>query len=129
MRIEHLKPAGVWDSTQYKFAQAVLVRGSENLLFIAGQVGMDERGQVSPDSKAQIRQCFENIRRIVIAAGGGMGNIVRITGYLRDMSVLPIYTKIVGETFGDNLPAATVIEVRSLALESFIVEVDAIAAL
>ena len=129
MHIERLKPAGVWDSTQYKFAQAVLVRGCEDLLFIAGQVGMDERGQVSPDSEGQIRQCFDNIRRIVTSAGGGMGNIVKITGYLRDMSVLPTYTKIVGETFGDNLPAATVIEVRSLALEPLIVEVDALAVL
>lgn len=129
MRIERLKPARVWDSSPYHFAQAVRVRQSQDLLFIAGQAGMDESGQIVQGLEAQIRQSFENIRRIVIDAGGSMANVVRITGYLRDIKALEGYTKIVGEFFPGNLPAATVVEVKALALEPLLVEVDAIAAL
>lgn len=128
MQIERLKPAGVWDSTPYDFCQAIRVRQSNDLLFIAGQVGMNESGQIAPDIEAQIRQAFENIRRIVAASGGTMANVVRITGYLRDMKALELYSRIVREVFGDKLPAATLIQVSSLALDPLLVEIDAIAA-
>jgi len=129
MQIERLKPTNVWDSTPYKFSQAIRVRHSQDLLFIAGQTGMDERGQIVQGLEAQIRQSFENIRRVVNGAGGSMSNVVRITGYLRDMGALETYTKIVSEFFGDKLPTATVVEVTGLALKLLLVEVDAVAVL
>ncbi len=129
MQIERLKPADVWDSTPYKFTQAVCVRQCQNLVFVAGQTGMDEHGEIVQGLESQIRQSFENLRRIVTGAGGTMANVIRITGYLRDMSGLETYTKVVSEVFGDKLPAATLLEVKALALEPLLVEVDAIAAL
>src|SRR5215471_2539330 len=95
MQIERLKPTDIWDSTPYKFSQAIRVRRSQDLLFIAGQTGIDERGQVVQGLEAQITQSFENIRRVVTSAGGSMANVVRITGYLRDMGALEKYSKIV----------------------------------
>jgi 2-iminobutanoate/2-iminopropanoate deaminase len=129
MQIERLKPVNVWDSTSYKFSQAIRVRESRDLLFIAGQAGIDEHGQIVQGLEAQIRQSFENICRVVSEAGGSMANVVRITGYLRDMKALEVYTKAVDEFFAGSLPAATVVEVKSLALEPLLVEIDAIAAL
>jgi len=129
MQIERLKPNNVWDSTPYKFSQAIRVRQSQDLLFIAGQVGMDERGQIVQGLEAQVRQSFENIRRVVTGAGGSMENVIRITGYLRDMRALEAYAKIMSEFFQNKLPAATVVEVTALALEPLLVEVDAMAVL
>jgi 2-iminobutanoate/2-iminopropanoate deaminase len=129
MQIERLKPNNVWDSTPYKFSQAIRVRQSQDLLFIAGQVGMDERGQIVQGLEAQVRQSFENIRRVVTGAGGSMENVIRITGYLRDMGTLEAYAKIMSEFFQNKLPAATVVEVTALALEPLLVEVDAVAVL
>jgi len=129
MQIERLKPTNVWDSTPYKFSQAIRVRQCQDLLFIAGQTGMDDKGQIVQGLEAQIRQCFENIRRVVNGAGGSMANVIKITGYLRDVGALETYIKIVAEFFGDNLPAATVVQVTALALEPLLVEVDAVAVL
>jgi len=129
MQIERLKPNNVWDSSPYKFSQAIRVRQSQDLLFIAGQVGMDERGQIVQGLEAQVRQSFENIRRVVTGAGGSMENVIRITGYLRDMGTLEAYAKIMSEFFQNTLPAATVVEVTALALEPLLVEVDAVAVL
>jgi 2-iminobutanoate/2-iminopropanoate deaminase len=66
---------------------------------------------------------------VVTGAGGSMENVIRITGYLRDMGALGTYTRIMSEFFQNNLPAATVVEVTALALEPLLVEVDAIATL
>jgi 2-iminobutanoate/2-iminopropanoate deaminase len=129
MQIERLKPTDVWDSTPYKFTQGVCVRQCHSLVFVAGQTGMDEQGEIVQGLESQIRQSFENIRRIVTGAGGTMANVIRITGYLRDMSGLETYTNVMSEVFGDKLPAATLLEVKALALEPLLVEVDAIAAL
>ncbi len=129
MEIQRLRPSGIWDSTPYNFSQAVRVRSCQDLLFIAGQAGMDEHGQIVQGLEAQIRLSFENIRRIVTGAGGSMANVIRITGYLRDMTALQLYSSIVGEVFGDKVPAATIVAVKALALEPLLVEVDALAVL
>ena len=129
MQIERLKPVDVWDSTPYKFTQAIRVRQCQDLVFIAGQTGMDEHGRIVQGLENQIRQSFENIRRIVTGAGGTIANVIRITGYLRDMGGIETYIKVVSDVFGDKLPAATLLEVKALALEPLLVEVDAIAAL
>ena len=129
MQIERLKPTNVWDSTPYKFSQAIRVRQSQDILFIAGQAGIDESGQIVQGLEAQIRLSLENIRRVVSGAGGGMANVIKITGYLRDMGALETYTKIASEFFGNNLPAATVMQVTALALEPLLVEVEAVAVL
>lgn len=129
MQIERLKPIDVWDSIPYKFTQAIRVRQCQDLVFIAGQTGMDEHGKIVQGLENQIRQSFENIRRIVTGAGGTMANVIRITGYLRDMGGLETYIRVVSDVFGDKPPAATLLEVKALALEPLLVEVDAIAAL
>lgn len=129
MEKERLTPSNVWDSTQYRFSQAIRVRQCQDLLFIAGQAGIDEQGRIVQGLEPQIRQSFENIRRIVTAAGGSMANIVKITGYFTDMRALETYTKLLDEVFIEEFPAATVVQVNSLALEPLLVEIDAIAAL
>jgi 2-iminobutanoate/2-iminopropanoate deaminase len=129
MQIDRLTPPNVWDSKPYRFSQAIRVRQCQELLFIAGQAGMDEQGRIVEGLEAQIRLSFDNIRRVVADAGGSMANIVRLTAYFRDMRALEPYTKILGEVFSDNFPAATVVEVKALALEPLLVEIDAIAAL
>ena len=129
MERDTLTPEGVWDSSPYRFSQAIRVRNFQEILFIAGQVGMDEQGRIAEGVEAQIRQAFENIQRIVISAGGTVENIVKLNGYVRDVSALGPYTEILGEVFQGSFPAATVVEVKSLALEPLLVEIEAIAVL
>ncbi|MBV9610788.1 MAG: RidA family protein, partial [Acidobacteria bacterium] len=86
MEITRLRPNGIWDSTPYNFSQAVRIRGCQDLLFIAGQAGIDGNGQVVDGLEPQIRVAFDNIRHVVEDAGGTMANVIRITGYLRDMN-------------------------------------------
>lgn len=55
------------------------------LLMSGGIFGLDpETGQVPADLEGQMAVMFANVRRIVEAAGGGVGDIVKMTIWTRD---------------------------------------------
>jgi enamine deaminase RidA (YjgF/YER057c/UK114 family) len=67
----------------YGLSEAVKSVGQ--MLFIAGQTGMNERHQIVEGGlKAQALQAFRNIKAIVELAGGSVENLVHLTWYLSD---------------------------------------------
>ena len=58
------------------------------LLFISGQVGLDEKGELvgKGDIQAQAKQVLENLKNIVEANGGSMKDIVQVTVYVTDIA-------------------------------------------
>jgi 2-iminobutanoate/2-iminopropanoate deaminase len=65
------------------YSQAVRAGG---LIFVSGQVGQDPRtGQLAGSNvREQTRQCLENIKAILDAAGSSMDKIVSATFILRN---------------------------------------------
>jgi len=126
---ETIAPKNVWDSKPYNFAQGVKVRDGAEMLFIAGQSGIDKDGRIVEGFEEQVRLSFENIRNVVSAAGGTLRNVIKITTFVTNMAGLEIYSRIVGEYFGADLPAASIIQVSALALPGMEVEIEAVAIL
>ena len=124
-------PEGVWDSSVFGFSQAVKVREGQEVVYISGQTAFDSQGQLEgeDDIEVQVRSSFENVKRIVEAAGGAMDNIVKLTVYFLDLGALEQYTAILGEYFPDDSPSQTVVEVSRLALPGLQIEIEAIAVL
>ena len=107
------------------FAQA---RRAGNLLFIAGQRGIDPAtGKlVAPDIETRARRTFENLKAIAEAAGGSMSAFLSTTVYVTDMSAhRPVINRMYEEYFGENLPTRTIVEVRALN-QGDIVEIEAV---
>ncbi len=107
------------------FAQA---RRAGNLLFIAGQRGIDPgTGELTePTIEARARQTFENLRALAEFAGGSMASFLSTTVYVTDMKAhRPTINRLYEEFFGENLPTRTIIEVRALNQDD-IVEIDAV---
>ncbi len=101
-----------------------------NLLFIAGQVALDEDLRlVGPGNiEAQARQAWENIRAVVVAAGGKITDVVRVTTYLADLADTEGLHKVRREVFPDgDYPVATVTEAKRLGLPGLLVEIEATA--
>lgn len=101
-----------------------------NLLFIAGQVALDEDLRlVGPgDIEVQARQAWENIRMVVEAAGGNVTDVVRVTTYLADLADIEGLHKVRREIFPDgDFPVATVTEAKRLGLPGLLVEIEATA--
>ena len=64
------------------FAQGVLV---DDLLTLAGQIGVDANGETPEDLKGQMLVCYENIRSILTEFGATMENVVDETWFVTDV--------------------------------------------
>jgi reactive intermediate/imine deaminase len=102
-----------------------------NLLFVSGQVAFGADGQIVGvgDMEAQARAVFENLGRVLAAAGGGPGNITALTIFLTDMSRRAEVSKVRREFVVEPYPASSLVGVQTLAHPDLLVEVEAIAVL
>ena len=113
--------SGLFDSRPLGYAQCVT---AGNLVFVAGQAGLDERLQVvSPEFAPQARQALVNVRHALDAAGARPADIVVVTVYLTDICNLRSFGSIKHEVLGDIQATSTAVEVSALALPGLLVEV------
>ena len=75
-----------------------------DLYIVAGQAGLDPAtGDVPPgDFLAEGRMAFENLRRVLAAAGLGLDRVVRTTVYLTAAEDFPA----LNELFAEHFPAS-----------------------
>jgi enamine deaminase RidA (YjgF/YER057c/UK114 family) len=97
----------------------------------AGQGGEDRTGALSPLFADQVKQTYANLRAVLDAVGVKPNQVAKLTTYVVDYDPyrLELMTKYVKETFGDALPAQSLVPVQRLALDGMLFEVDAIAIL
>ena len=129
MKKEHVNPAS-WQE-KFGYSQGCRVDEAQRLLFVAGQIALDENGGVvgEGDFEAQTRQVFTNMGRVLELAGMSFESVVQIGGFLIDIGELPTYARVRDEFVNTSAPpASTTIGVTSLALPELLVEVNAIAA-
>lgn len=107
------------------YADAVLAGGT---LYISGIVPVDEHGAVvGDDVEAQARQVFHLMGRVLEAAGGEPGDVVKVTVYLLDIDDRPRINPVREAFFGAARPASTLVEVSRLAVPGARLEIEAIA--
>lgn len=73
----------------------------------------------------QIRQVFHNLAAVAQAAGGGLGDIVKLNVYLTDLGHFPRVNEIMAHYFQEPYPARAAIGVAALP-KAAAVEMDAI---
>ena len=100
------------------------------LLYISGQVAWDASGNIvgKGDVQAQARQAFENLRGVLQAAGGEVGNLMKITTYITKLEDFPAVAEARTAVFSGELPASTLIVVKALFHPDFLIEVEGVAA-
>jgi enamine deaminase RidA (YjgF/YER057c/UK114 family) len=104
---------------------------SERLAYISGQVALDREGKlVGGGIRPQTRQVFENMRAALAAVGGTLGDVVKLTTYLLDVTEMDAVRAVRNEYFElGRLPAATAVEVSRLEPDGVLIEIEAVAAL
>ncbi len=127
-----INPQGLSKPTGY--THVITVEGAKKLIFISGQVGFDNRGQlVGPgDLSAQARQAFDNLAVALEAAGAKPDDVTKMNIYVVNLKESD--RTAIGEarnrTFSkERPPASTLIGVTALALAGLMIEVEAIAAI
>ena len=115
---------------RFGFSQGWRIDDPKTLLFVAGQVPVNEQGTVvgEGDFEAQTRQTFENMGRVLEQAGMTFDNVVQVGVFMTDMSNLRTYARVRDEFVNTTAPpASTALGVADFALPGMLVEVNAIA--
>ncbi len=101
-----------------------------DLLFCSGQIPLDPRtGELVGSSAAeQAGRCLENLAAVCHAAGATLGDAVRITVYLTEMTSFSAVNDVYASFFESNPPARVAIGVAALPRGAK-VEIDAVVAL
>jgi 2-iminobutanoate/2-iminopropanoate deaminase len=106
------------------YSQAI---AAGDLVFLAGQGPFEPSGEKVDGSFAdEARQTFRNLAAVAAAAGGSLGDAVRVGVYLRDMGNFAAMNEIYREFFPEPPPARTTIQSD---LPGFEIEVDAVLSL
>jgi enamine deaminase RidA (YjgF/YER057c/UK114 family) len=128
MAIQHLNPPSMHRSPA--FSQGTIIPAGARILYVGGQNGVGPDGKVVGDTlEAQTEQALRNVMAVLAAAGATQANVAKLTIHL-------VQRGDVNEGFAASLrvwgaypTAITVIQVPAFANPSFLVEIDAIAAL
>jgi enamine deaminase RidA (YjgF/YER057c/UK114 family) len=118
------KPAG--------YSHGFEVQGGKTL-YMAGQVATDKAGTVvgKGDLVAQFRQVCENLKALLLARGGQMNDIVKLTMYVLSKADYKAKAKDIGlvyrEYFGRHFPAMTLVEVKGLYDDDCAIEIEGVA--
>lgn len=113
-----------------------------NTLYISGQVGRDENLQVVEGTEAQFVQTFENVKKVLSAAGGVFDDVVEMITYhvtevnpnissQQQLTIphLPLFMKVKDRYFTNKFPTWTGVGVTALSTPGLIVEIKCTAIL
>lgn len=99
------------------------------MLYLSGQIGMDEAGEVVPGGiAAETRQTMENIRAALTRYGSSLDQVIKVTVMLADMAEWMEMNKVYVTYFDKHLPARSAFGATGLALGAR-VEIECIAVL
>lgn len=112
------------------YANGVLSTGA--VLHIAGQIGWD-KNQVftSTDFIGQMTQALNNIKDVLLEAGGKTSDLTRLTWFVTDKKAYMANQRAIGEAYrnvmGKNFPAMTMVVVCALVEDEALLEIEATA--
>ena len=107
------------------YTHAIEVVNPTRWLVISGQVGMALDGTVPETGGGQIDQALANLRAVLEASDMTVNNIVKLTAFLTDRSLLGAYRAARTAVLGEHAPASTLLFVAGLADPRFVVEIEA----
>ena len=99
-----------------------------DLVFVAGQVGVDAHGQPTGDGgmAAQTRQTLANLAAVLRDAGAALGDVVSTTVFVKDFTEYAVLDRVWQECFGNHKPTRATVKAE-LVHPALLVEVQAIA--
>ena len=98
-------------------------------IFLSGMTasGADGKAIGGDSMEGQARAVLEKIRSLLVAAGSSLGDVVKVTIYVTDISRRAEIGKVRSEFFPGVKPCSTLVEVSSLVTPDLLIEIDAVA--
>ena len=115
-----------WEK-EYGYSQAIKV---DNTIYVSGQVSHDDKGNVvgRGDMEVQMRQAYENIKRVLAQYGATVDNVVDEVLFVTDMdAAFAARVKCKQEVFSGNpVLTSTIVQIQRLAFPELMVEIRCI---
>lgn len=107
----------------FGFSRAVRVG---DRILVSGTAPVEPDGSSTPgNAAAQARQCFEIILAAIEELGGSADDVVRTRMYIVDPADADEVGAVHGEIFAGVRPAATMVVVKALLRDEWLVEIEA----
>jgi enamine deaminase RidA (YjgF/YER057c/UK114 family) len=120
-----INPAGTEEIYKnLQFSQAVR---AHNMVWVSGQVGIDQSGKATEGIEAQARAAFANLKHVLAEAGASMEDIVEIVSYHTTMKGMGKFLKVKAEHIPSDFPAWTAVGVTELVMPELLCEIRATA--
>ncbi len=97
-----------------------------DFLYVSGQGARDANNRFAESAEDRVRQCLNNVKAIVVAAGLTMEHVVYMQVYLHPTTSYEVMNKIWSEFFPKNPPARATLGVHRMPTETP-VEINAVA--
>lgn len=130
---QYINPDSLFPSLQSGFSQIVVTSGAKTI-YISGQTAWNAKKEIigADDLAEQARQALRNVETAVKAAGGTLADVVALRIYI--VNYKPENASAIGDVLRDffpeeRRPVSTWIGVSSLAVSSFLIEIEATAVL
>ena len=105
------------------YSQAVRVGDT---VYLSGQIGLDPASMQMVDGiDAQIVRVFDNLKAVAEAAGGTLGDVVKLNVFLTDLANFGKVNETMARYFSEPFPARAAVGVAALP-RGAMVEVDAV---
>ncbi|GAI16403.1 unnamed protein product [marine sediment metagenome] len=112
------------DAPKLPFSPAIR---AGDYIFVSGQVGfVDAKGNEVKGIEAQVRLCLENMKRVLVAAGASLDDVVKVTVFLRNEEDFAKMNEVYQGYFPEDKPARSTV-IAGLALPTMLVEMECIA--
>ena len=101
-----------------------------DLVFVSGQLPIDAAtGEKKIGSiEEQTEQTLRNVEAVLIAAGSGLGNVIKATVYIANIELWGQVNSVYARVFGDHKPARAIVPTRDLH-HGFLIEIEVVASL
>ena len=95
-------------------------------VYLSGQIPLDPTSmELVSGTREQIHQVFRNLRAVANAAGGDLGDVVKLNVYLTDLADFPLVNEIMAEYFDEPYPARAAVGIASLPKDA-VVEIEGV---
>jgi 2-iminobutanoate/2-iminopropanoate deaminase len=122
-----INPGTVFNSLQYGFSQAMVVRGGVRAL-LSGQVGVDAQERtVSGGLAEQTAASLDNIERVLAAMEADLGHVVMLRLYITEAARhdQDVIAEALRQRFPVAPPPSSWIIVSGLSLPEWLIEIEA----
>lgn len=131
MPVQMVNPKGV-PAPVGMYHHASLTGHPQEVVFVAGQVGVDAAGRVGSDFRAEMTQVYKNLAAVLEGVGLSLSDVAKLTTYITSPDLIDPFYEVREEIYPALFPTGahppnTLLVVSRLVRPEFHIEIEAVA--